>query len=857
MARTQLVHSALALVVFLILTSPSKAQLNRGTIEGVVTDPQGAVVPGVSVTVKNVATGVSSNLTTNNAGYYRAVDLVPGTFSVHFEAPGFAILDLTGIQVSAGTLTRVDRQLQLGQTRQAVEIKAEVPLVDTAPSNVSTTLESHTIQDIPLQGRDLQQLVFLVPGVNSVSGPPGSNFGFNSEFGTFPDPTNVLGSNLSVNGGQGGSNAWYLDGSLNLSAFAENAVISPSPDAVTEFQVITNAFAPEYSRTGGGVFNVVMKSGTNAFHGNIYEYTRQSGLNARNPFTSVGVDPITGKSGIIKDRQMHYNDFGGTIGGPVILPKIFNGRDRTFFFFSWDARILHLLGQKVFTVPTALMRQGDFSEDPNAAQYGLWDPFSTIGPADDGTYARSAFGTPLTPNGCTGSIIGDPANPGKTTSFNPTRSTCAFSTSLPANRIDPIAQYFMSSYPMPNFRSPLSSCTPDATGLHGICSNFLGPNGTSQVSNNISIKIDHQWSDKSKYFFEWLYFPGRYRNFRVPWTGPTYPASRVGYGSAVPLNFKSQIFTLGNTHTFSSTLINEFRYSFSRQFLDALSGTTTVMDQLGSLQDVETKLAPVQLPKTAFYPTPSFGISTPQGGSLGWGIPSWQNANVMSEAHTILDSLTKVIGRHTIKAGFVYRLEHTAWESAFPTNLNFGGGIAQNPVTRQGGGSGLEQFLLGAVSNGDYVNSGIFLGTYERYRYWGFYWQDDFRVTSRFSLNYGIRYDLYGWPKLRWSPQSKFCELCINPLSGLPGTVLYEGDPGYAKGSDMFPANKTNLEPRFNFSWAPFADRKTVVRGGFNVFTSNAVTTENTPGQFNQPLWQIQNNWSRSFYPNQCPDFSG
>jgi len=182
MARMRLFRYSLVLAVFLTLTSILNAQLNRGIIEGIVTDPQSGIVPGVSVTITNAATGVSTSSKTNSAGYYRAVDLVPGAFSARFEASGFANLDLTGIQVSAGTVTRVDTQMKLGQTVQTLEVKAELPLVDAAPSNISTTLETRTIQDLPLQGRDLQQLVFLVPGVNSVAGPPGSNFGFSSQF---------------------------------------------------------------------------------------------------------------------------------------------------------------------------------------------------------------------------------------------------------------------------------------------------------------------------------------------------------------------------------------------------------------------------------------------------------------------------------------------------------------------------------------------------------------------------------------------------------------------------------------------------------------------------------------------------
>jgi hypothetical protein len=308
---------------------------------------------------------------------------------------------------------------------------------------------------------------------------------------------------------------------------------------------------------------------------------------------------------------------------------------------------------------------------------------------------------------------------------------------------------------------------------------------------------------------------------------------------------------------FSPTLINEFRYGFSRQFLDALSGTMAAMTQLGDLKAVEQELAPVKIPSNTFYPTPSVQIWTPGGGYMPFGIAAFSNANVMSEAHNILDNLTKVIGRHTIKTGFVYRLDHSAWDSAMSSNLNFWGSNNYSPTTHLGAGSGLSEFLLGDVGSGSSSLTGIFLGFYERYRYWGFYWQDDFRVNSHFSLNYGIRYDLYGWPKMRWTPNSKFCADCINPASNLPGTVLYWGDPGYPKGSDMFPANKTNLEPRLNFAWSPFADRKTTVRGGYSIFASNAITSQSMPGQFNQPGWQTGNAWSRSFYPNQCPDFSG
>ena len=216
------------------LAIPGYAQLNRGILEGTVTDPQGAAVPGVKVTVTAVDTNVVLPTTTNNVGYYRVVDLVPGKYQVHVEAAGFSPLDLTDIMVSPGQTFRQDAILKLGAARQTIEVSAAAAAIQTAPTDFATTVGTNAISEIPLQGRDLQQLVFLVPGV-AANGPPGSSFGFNSQYGTFPDPTHLQGSDVSVNGGIGGTNAWYLDGNLNLSGGAESVVVNPSPDAVDEF----------------------------------------------------------------------------------------------------------------------------------------------------------------------------------------------------------------------------------------------------------------------------------------------------------------------------------------------------------------------------------------------------------------------------------------------------------------------------------------------------------------------------------------------------------------------------------------------------------------------------------------------
>jgi len=753
------------LFLLLALASPGHAQINRGTLEGTVTDPQGAFIPGVKVTVVAADTNLNLPTTTNSAGYYRVVDLVPGAYRVHFDASGFSGLDMTDILVPAGQIVRADAQLKLGSTRQTVEVSAAANMVQTAATDFATMLGSSTIQQVPLSGRDLQQLVFLVPGIIG-NGPPGSSFGFNSQFGTFPDPTHLQGSGVSVNGGQVGSNAWYVDGNFNLaSGNAESVVVNPSPDAVTDFQVITNGFSAEYGRSGGAVFNIIMKSGTNKLHGSVYEYSRNSVFNARNPFTSID---SFGK--LIPQDQLRFNNFGGTLGGPVMIPHLYDGRNRTFFFFSWDESILHHNGSGIFNVPTALERTGNFSEDVNAVQYGIWNPYSTVGPATDGTYARSAFGTPVagSPIGCTGVIEGSAGN---TTAVNPTSADCNFATQIPQNMLSKTAAFFMNSFPSPNYLNPLSGCPLAAGGATRICSNYLAALGSSQDQSNISLKIDHQWSEKSRFFGEWLFNPGKYNDYRLPWTGATFPAGQVGFGGQVPFDFRNQIIAFGNTYSFGPTLINEVRVSFTRQFYTTHPNQGGYPDSVTDLSGVKSLLAPLGVPVISPPGVPTWVISTPGGGADTFGAVPWTSNYTATESYTVLDNLTKIIGKHTLRTGFVYRLSHDAEFQSPATYLTFSGGAVTDPVTGTGGGAGLASFMLGSVMNDGASTAYNAWTPYMRYRYWGAYLQDDFRITPKLTLNLGLRYDIFGAYKTRQHPDSRFCQTCLNSFTGLPGLV--------------------------------------------------------------------------------------
>ena len=804
-------------ILFLWCTTALLAQLNRGAIEGTVTDPQGAAMSGVEVTITSIDTNVVTTTRTNNVGYYRAEALVPGTYRTHFEANGFTSLELTAIEVPAAQVIRVDAKLKVGSIKERIEVKANLPMLETDASNFSSTLQTDIIQNVPLAGRDLQQLTFLLPGVNNVGGPPGSNFGFDSSFGGFPDPTHLMGSAIAVNGGQSGANAWYLDGNLNMSSFGENIVVNPSPDSVSDFQVVTSAFSAEYSHTGGGVFSVVLKSGSNAFHGDIYEYLRNSATNATNPFDMKGG---FGKA------LVQFNNFGGTLGGPVIIPHVYDGKNKTFFFFSLDATILHQSGNNAFTVPTPLMRQGDFSEDPNVVSNGIYDPYTTVGPDSNGLFSRQQF---LNADG-------------------------SMATSIPTNRLDPTAMYFINSFPTPNHIDTLGGCPLAASGSYSICNNFEGRIGSSQDPINLSIKVDHQ-TGKGKYFAEWLYSPSQYRNYAVPWTGPTFPQDSIGFGSPYNFDIRSQIIALGHTYTFNPKLINDFRVSFSRQFLSTLAHPYP--DSVTSQSEVEQRLAPSLLPTNAYFPTPNFALpSTPGGGYLTFGPTPWVNMATGTEAYTFLDNVTRIIGEHTLKMGFSYRLEHASYESGFPTTMDFTGSLTQDPLSGLGGNS-FTQFMLGAVPADGSTFAGRMQPPYIRWRSWGFFVQDDFHVKPNFTLNLGLRYDLNGYFRTRYSPMGNFCFTCVNPLTEVKGENIYEGSPGFPNG-DIFPANHNSIAPRFNFSWAPSALRNTVIRGGYDIFYTDAIENFNAPGQSaaNGSAWGLGGSWNKSFY-SQCAAYGG
>ncbi len=769
-----------AVLLALACASPVDASIDRGAIQGTVTDAQGAVIPGAKVVIKNVDTNVQVSLTTNSAGFYLAPQLVPGRYSVHIAVQGFSPLDITNLTVTAGSTTTADAPLRVGATTQTIEVKAAALLVESNPSNFATGLQSVYIAEMPLEGRDIQALVQMVPGVTQSSGPSGVLFGFNSQFGGFPDPLHFAGSNLSVNGGLGMSSNWYLDGSLNTSPGVNSVVVNPSPDAVAELNVVNNGLAAEWGRTGGAIFNVVLKSGSNSFHGNLYGFNRNSFFSASNPFSRRDE-----RGRPFLEPRVNWNDFGGTLGGPL-------RKNRTFFFASYDVSFLHEKKPTILTVPLPQERLGDFRGNPffddvcdptSRPDRCLYDSYTTQGPnPDTGQFSRTPFQTPV----------------------------------IPSDRIDPLAAFYLSTYPNPNFVDPLSSCPFPQNSPYAVCDNFLGPVGSSMTVHNFSMKIDHAIHEKHKLFGEWLFNPSYYTNFRYPWNGPT-AATQTGIEGAQPYRTIPQIFAVGFTSSFTPTVVNEARVTFNRWAQIAIPNSDSVTGNSSVKENVKGLNFWLFEP---FQPVPTVSV----GGLPGFGPQQWQNALQGNQTITVLDNLTKVISKHTLKTGFMFRQSALWYNGAWGFNLSFGGGLTADPVTGQGG-SGLAQFLLGATDQfGTY--SGVWIQPRLIWDYWAFDGQDEWRVTPNFSLNFGLRYDIFGWFHERHNFANFFDPSLRNPKVPFQGKLVYAGTPSHPAGN-VFPAHKDSLGPRISFAWSPGGSRKTVIRGGFGVVYANGAFEPN------------------------------
>jgi carboxypeptidase family protein len=716
------------------------AQEFRGTVLGRVVDASNAVVPSAAITVTNTATNTSVNTQTGADGSYLVPFLIPGFYRVTAEAAGFKKAVREGIEVRVQDRLTVDLTLQVGATSESVEVTASAALLETSTATIGQVIENRQLVSMPLNGRSAYLLARLAPGV------------LPTDTRTFTRPfDNGAISNSSLSGNRGKANEVLLDGISNVGA--DNTItFTPSIDATQEFKVQTNTYDAEFGRSAGGVINVTVKSGANQVHGSLFEFFRNNALDANNFFNNrVGA----------QKAPLHYNQFGVSVGGPAYLPKVYNGKDRTFFFFNYEA-IRQLDGRSyVGAVPMLKQRDGDFSATfaaPNQP-IQIYDPFSTrADPARAGSYLRDPF----------------PGN------------------RIPTNRWDPVAKAALAYFPVPN--APGNALTG--------ADNLFYSNGTPDGYDAVITRIDHQISNAQRIFgrFSWSQRPRGDDNY----------FGNIADSNFTAANRSSRGAALDYVNTLTPRWLLNLRWGFSR-YADPTHNPSEGFDitTLGFPSAFRNQ--------TVFRMYPRFEVSglTNMGRDGG--------SNPTEDTQTFQASLTHIRGAHTLKLGGDFRvIRQNQFSAGYGSGrFAFSRAYTQGPDPLRAtttGGNALASFLLGTPSSGS-VEKAVALSFQNLYG--AAFAQDDIKVTRKLTLNVGLRWEHEGARTERYNRMTRgFAFGQPNPLQvpglKLQGGLLYAGVGGQPRGQSDTYWNK--FAPRFGFAYS--LSSKTVLRGGYGVFWS-------------------------------------
>ncbi|HUA14721.1 MAG TPA: carboxypeptidase regulatory-like domain-containing protein [Verrucomicrobiae bacterium] len=772
-------------VVCLAVPSLLLAQGTSGRILGRVADPTGAVLSSVKVTATNEATGVSRPGQTNDSGDYVFPDLPVGTYTLTFELTGFKKDVRHSIKLDLNQVITLNMTMQLGQTQEVVDVTSEAPLVDTTSTQLGAVMESRQVANLPLNSRDTYQLLQLQPGVMSTVGS--SN-------------TLVYGSDspgaVSVNGGRGRANNFSVNGGDANDLFANLPTVQPSPDSIQEFRVLTNTFDAEYGRNSGSVINVVTKSGTNEIHGDLYEFFRNKILNA-NDFCLTEAEGLP-----CTKPQFNQNQFGGTLGGPIV-------KNSTFFFVSYEGRrVRQGIRSPAVTVPT-------LAERPSATQ--PYADFTDIGGFDT-------------------------QNPGSAALNNPqlldSRSGCDQAVGYPGGI--PAGTLYTSLFP--NNQIPLACMDPTAVDLLQFVP--VAPNGgnlitTTPVSSvrgdQFTVKIDRRLNDKQNlsiyYYFDDDNTLSPFDNFEL--TGADVP----GFGSRLAERF--QQWNITHTWTLTNSTVNEFRFNYNREGQETFQhpqNTELVQNSCPPSQSWLTATVPCFYgdgssdPLGSQYGIHPFLSSAEEGlpfvsisGGFSIGNNSEGQLPQVGNSFQWSDDLTRVAGNHTLKFGVDFRRQQ--FNQFYYYNVNgtfdyYGGGPNDT-----GSANLYPNYLLGLP---DQFGQGS--GQVEYVRNTGLYLfaQDSWKIKPNLTLNYGLRWELdtpladkaKHVQTFRAGENSSIypCADTANTdcSSQSPVGLVVPGDPGVPPG--MTETYYKAFAPRIGLAWSPGNSGKTSFRAGWGLF---------------------------------------
>jgi len=719
-----------------------------GRIGGTVSDTTGASVAGATVRITNIGTNSASSYTTNDQGRFTADNLAPGSYRVDADASGFKHLVQTGITVRVGDVLNLTMALELGAATESITVSGGSPLLETATSATGAVFEPELMGDLPLNERQPFSLAVLAPGVIP-----------NRQIVNAAQPFNRA-PNFSISGGRGDTNEILLDGTPDTmpegSTGGFRAVaIFPTVEGMEEFKVQTNSMQAEYGGSGGGIVNIVTKSGTNQYHGAGFDFLRNSVMDSNGYFSNASRVPLA---------SFKRNQFGAAFGGPVSIPKLYNGKNKTFLFVSWED--LKQLGAIPFTtsVPTVAERNGDFSQYFTAAGAPIiiYDPSTTVaGP--NGTYSRTPF-----PNNI-----------------------------IPAGQINPIAKNIMALFPLPTSNGlPFTNA-----------SNFNKTYTQSLNDNRVDARLDQNIGPKQRLFFAYAIDNRTLQNPNV-------------YGTVGdPVQFKyptdPDSYRAGYLYSITPTWVAEARYAYNHIFFAQSPGSLGYdISQLGFPQNVVSGVQEHEFPRLTF--SDLTGTAAGMGGSSNTQTGQ-QNTNVL------LLSLSHTTGNHSIKFGTQVRRDYANRfiNTGGDLKLAFSRTFTQGPnalAASSVAGSSVADALLGLADTAS--GSGLNLSVPSIAHSWwqSYYAQDDWHINKRLTVNLGVRWDLQ-FPMVEENNNYDWFNPNIaSPIaSQVPGLNL-KGGFQFASDNQRTPyiRNNHDFAPRVGFAYR--LTDKLVIRSAYGMF---------------------------------------
>ncbi len=756
-------YEALVLVLFMAAVVSAKAQTYYGSVRGLVADTQGAAISQAIVTLTNDATHIKRSTETNAAGEYSFSALEPTTYSMTVEFHGFKKYDAKNLIIATQQSVNLDVTLTLGEMSQVVEVTASSPLIDNATASNGLVIDSQKLENLPNAGRNPFFFSKLDNNVTQVGDP---------RFVRFQDQSGS--SQISLSGGPISGNNYEID-NIPITDFSNRAVIIPSIEAVNEVKVQQNSYDAEMGRTGGGVFNTTLKSGSNTLHGVLQGETRQTNWGANLFFNNHSTPQIP------RGAATFYS-YVGAIGGPIWIPHVYDGRNKTFFWITEEGyrQRSPLTASNSFVVPTALERTGDFSQTLTQnpitkalVPLNIYDPATSFGVGG----ARQQFSVA---NGNAGLHNGVPTD-----------------NVIPKARLNQVGQALANAYPV------------GSTGLAYGTNNFTGGDTLGDRADEFVGKIDHQimkrWAANVSYMHYGSKEPGGNAL-------QSYPGSSSSY----LLYRKVDAFAVNTTITASPSMIVTAGFGFNRfpnNTLDISSG----FDQT-TLGFPTSYVSSLQ--KAAFPQITNQSLSTE--GTLNSGPAVFYSRNFVL-------GVSKSLGKHELKAGYVYRSISVTFTNvgtgngtyAFDSSYTSSSGSKTPATGTTPTGADTASMVLGLASSGSVIlTTQLALNV----PYNAFYIQDDYRVTPKLSINYGFRYENEPGIHERYNHYAVGLDPTVtNPATTAPNTTIL-GGVKFA-GQNGYPTDCCNsgnkYAPRVGFAYS--ATPSTVVRAGFGVFYSPLV----------------------------------